>query len=50
MRKKFKSLGSAYRFAKGFGVMIKKGKACKMADGSKGYWFTITKKKGKKKK
>jgi hypothetical protein len=42
MRKKFKSETSARKFAKG--RKMKRGKACKMADGSKGHWYTIYKK------
>ena len=42
MRKKFSSATKARRFAAG--RKIKAGKACKMADGSKGRWYVITKK------
>jgi len=47
MRKKFGSRAKASRFAAG--RKIKAGPACKMADGSKGRWYTITKKKKAKK-
>jgi hypothetical protein len=40
--KKFKSIAKARKFFKG--RKVKKGKACKMADGTKGYWFSSTKK------
>lgn len=50
MQKKFKSRPKAAKFAKVTGMKIKQGKACKMADGSKGHWFTLTKAKKKRKR
>jgi len=47
MQKKFKSLATARKFAKTTHMKVKAGKACKMADGSKGHWFTMTKAKKK---
>lgn len=41
--KKFKSLDKARKFFKG--RKVKQGKACKMSDGSKGHWYSSTKKK-----
>jgi len=48
MQKKFKSMVTARKFAKTTKMTVKQGKGCKMADGSKGHWFTLTKTKGKK--
>lgn len=48
MRKKFKSLSNAKKFGKN--LTVKMSTACKMADGSKGHWFILTKGKKKKKK
>ena len=52
MQKKFKSRINAVRFAGVTGMKVKQGKVCKMADGSKGRWYTLTKggkKTGKRK-
>lgn len=50
MQKKFKSMAKARKFAKTTKMKVKQGKACKMADGTKGRWFTLTKTKSKKRK
>ena len=51
MRKKFKSMTSARKFAAATGGKVKMGPACKLADGTKAHWFTLTwPKKGKKKR
>lgn len=42
-QKKFRSITTARKFAKTTGMKVKQGKACKMADGKKGHWFTLTK-------
>lgn len=44
MQKKFRSMTTARKFAKTTKMKVKKGKACKMADGKKGSWFTLSKK------
>jgi len=48
MRKKFRSIAKARKFAKTTKMKVKRGPKCKMSDGTKGNWFTLT--KGKKKK
>jgi len=50
MQKKFKSIQKAHKFAKTTKMKVKRGKACKMADGTKGAWYTLTKGKKKPKK
>ena len=45
MQKKFKSLATARKFAKTTHMKVKVGKVCKMADGKKGHWFTLSKTK-----
>lgn len=50
MQKKFRSPTRAAKFAKVTGMKAKKGKACKMADGTKGNWYTLTKGTLKKKR
>ena len=50
MQKKFKSLAKARKFAKTTHMKVKQGKVAKMADGTKGRWFTLTKTKSKAKK
>lgn len=51
MQKKFKSEAAARAFVRTTGGKVKKGKATKLADGSKAYWFTLTwPKKGKKRR
>ena len=45
-QKKFRSLRAAQRFAQG--MKVKKGKACKLKDGTKANWYSFTKKKAKK--
>lgn len=42
MQKKFRSVTAARKFAAG--RKVKKGKATKLADGTKACWYTITKK------
>ena len=44
-QKKFRSLRAAQKFAQG--MKVKKGKACKLADGTKANWYSF-KKKAKK--
>lgn len=48
MRKKFRSETKARAFARTTKMKIKKGPKCKMADGTKGNWFTLTKTKKRK--
>lgn len=48
MQKKFSSIAKARKFAKTTKMKVKRGKSCKMSDGKKGNWYTLT--KGKKKK
>jgi hypothetical protein len=52
MQKKFKSMTSARKFVAATGGKVKKGKACKLADGTKASWYTLTwaKKKAKKRR
>ena len=51
MQKKFKSMTSARKFVAATGGKVKKGKACKLADGTKASWYTLTwPKKAKSKK
>ena len=44
MKKKFSTREKAARFAKGFGMKLTAGASTKMADGSKGRWYSLTKK------
>lgn len=48
MQKKFRSRTAALRFAKTTGMKVKQGKACKLADGTKARWYTLTKAKKKR--
>jgi len=50
MRKKFRSMTAARNFAKTTKMKIKKGPACKLSDGSKANWYTLTKTKKAKAK
>lgn len=51
MRRKFSSPTSAAKVARVLSMKVKKGPACKLANGKKANWYTFTKKpKGKKKK
>lgn len=50
MRKKFRSLQAAHRFAKTTKMKVKAGTVTKLADGTKARWYTLTKTKGTKKK
>ena len=50
MRRKFSSPANAKRFAKVTKMKVKKGPACKMADGKKGNWYTLTKSKTTKRR
>jgi hypothetical protein len=45
MQKKFRSPAKANAFAKVMHMKAKKGKACKLADGTKANWYTLTKAK-----
>ena len=48
MRKKFRSITAARKFAKTTGMKVKQGAVARLADGTKARWYTLT--KGKKKK
>ena len=48
MQKKFRSRTAALRFAKTTKMKVKQGTACKLKDGTKARWYTLT--KGPKKK
>ena len=48
MQRKFRSITAARRFAKTTKMKVKAGKACKLKDGTKARWYTLT--KGPKKK
>ena len=48
--RKFSSPAKAAKFAKAFGVKVKKGKACTLSDGRKGNLYSIVKIKPKKRK
>lgn len=52
MRKKFKSMTAARAFVRTTGGKVKAGPACKLADGTKARWYTLSwpKKKGKKRR
>ena len=50
MRKKFKSLDRARKFARKTGGKVKGGGKAKMADGSRGVWAVITWPKKKRKR
>lgn len=43
MQKRFRSLTAARNFAKTTKMKIKRGKACKLKDGTKANWYTLTK-------
>lgn len=43
MQKKFRSNAAAAKYAKVIGYKIKRGKATKLADGTKANWYTLTK-------
>jgi len=49
MQKKFRSITAARKFAKTTKMKVKKGKATKLADGTKACWYTLTKAKKKAK-
>jgi len=48
MQKKFRSITAARAFAKTTKMKVRQGKACKLADGTKAHWFTLTKAKKKR--
>lgn len=50
MQKKFRTHEKAVRFAAVTRMKVKRGKPCKMADGTKGHWYTLTKIKLPKKR
>ena len=51
MQRKFKSRTAALKFVKATGGKIKQGKACKLKDGTKARWYTLSwPKKAKKKR
>lgn len=49
MQRKFRNDIGAHRVAAMLGMVAKKGKACKLKDGTKAHWWTFTKGKRKTK-
>jgi hypothetical protein len=45
MQKKFRSDAAAKKYAAVTHMKVKRGKPCKLADGTKAHWYTLTKQK-----